>query len=459
MAASKSASETARRTRLTKTQDKAWEKVTPSSSEPWNKPTLSEIQDKAWEKVTPSSSEPWNKPTLNDVQKRDLQKQSSSYKSLEEYSASKPHLKDLQSLTECFEFIKELEVEVKEIFQMKYGSKREEPEGGATKPRSLEGSRRLIVRWAKKLEQMNTVKKETKVTEEKTGGAVDPEGTEKSLEKQNERLLQWAVELRNVKEANGLSDEELRELLCPRGVKESRLTAILPLLEFVAWSLLSQDTEEDICKMWLPTKQKAWKTGTRSPRYIPNSVWQWIQSASVSVQLDPSSSHPWLVVSADRLQVQEAARLQHSADSSQRFTGWSCVLGDRVITAGRHYWEVDVSHSGRWRLGVTSVSARRKQKVPMSPSTGYWILWQDSRLWACTEDPTELPGVAAPRLVGVYVDFDEGQVSFYNVDSRAHIYTFSHTFRHSLLPVFGCMDGDTVLKIIPAEVSVSAPLV
>uniref|UniRef100_A0A667ZJE5 B30.2/SPRY domain-containing protein n=1 Tax=Myripristis murdjan TaxID=586833 RepID=A0A667ZJE5_9TELE len=187
---------------------------------------------------------------------------------------------------------------------------------------------------------------------------------------------------------------------------------------------------------------------------IKSCVW-----IPVSVQLDPSSSHPWLVVSADRLQVQEAARLQHSADSSQRFTGWSCVLGDRVITAGRHYWEVDVSHSGRWRLGVTSVSARRKQKVPMSPSTGYWILWQDSRLWACTEDPTELPGVAAPRLVGVYVDFDEGQVSFYNVDSRAHIYTFSHTFRHSLLPVFGCMDGDTVLKIIPAEVSVSAPLV
>lgn len=61
-----------------------------------------------------------------------------------------------------------------------------------------------------------------------------------------------------------------------------------------------------------------------------------------------------------------------------------------------------------------------------------------------------------PRLIGVYVDVGEGQVSFYDVDRRVHIYTFSDTFKHSLIPLFVCLCGDTVLKIIPADVSVTA---
>ena len=40
-----------------------------------------------------------------------------------------------------------------------------------------------------------------------------------------------------------MSDEELKQLLCQRGPKAPRLAALLPLLEFVAWSLLSEDTE------------------------------------------------------------------------------------------------------------------------------------------------------------------------------------------------------------------------
>ncbi|XP_071756603.2 E3 ubiquitin-protein ligase TRIM39-like [Centroberyx gerrardi] len=219
------------------------------------------------------------------------------------------------------------------------------------------------------------------------------------------------------------------------------------------------ELQEAISMLWLPAKQKAWRTGTGSPKYIPNSVWQWIHSASVSVQLDPSTSHPWLVVSANRLQVQEAAGLQHSStirNTAQHFDGWPCVLGDTVITEGRHYWEVEVSQNGCWRMGVMSLSAPKKQKPPMSPSTGYWVLWQGSSLWACTNKPTELPGAVVPRLVGVYVDVGEGQVSFYDVDNRVHIYTFSDTFQDSLVPVFGCLDGDTVLKIIPSEMSVTA---
>ncbi|XP_039679183.1 butyrophilin subfamily 1 member A1-like isoform X1 [Perca fluviatilis] len=275
----------------------------------------------------------------------------------------------------------------------------------------------------------------TKPTDGKTRRRDDPGKKEKTeLEKHNGKLQHWAVELKNIKGANGVSDEELKKLLYPRGLKES----ILPLLEFVAWSLLSEDTEEAVSMLWLPTKQKAWRTGAGSPRYIPNSVWQWIRSASVSVCLDASTCPPWLAVSRDRLQVRGAAgRSAAPSDNSGHLAEWPCVLGDTIITAGRHYWEVEVSPSGTWRTGVMSESAPREQRSPMSPGRGYWALWRGSSFWACTEEPTKLRRAALPRLIGVYVDVGEGQVSFYDVDRNVHIYTFSDTFKHRIFATGG----------------------
>lgn len=169
----------------------------------------------------------------------------------------------------------------------------------------------------------------------------------------------------------------------------------------------------------------------------------------MSVQLDVGTSPSRLSVSSDRLQVQEA--LVRSALAS-REPEWPYVLGDVTIAAGRHYWEVEVSPKGGWRIGVMSESAPRGRRSPMSPERGYWALWRSSSgLWAGTEEPAKLHRAAAPRLLGVYVDVGEGQVSFYDVERSVHIYTFSDTFGRRLVPVFGHLDRDTVLRIRPAH--------
>ncbi|KAK9524469.1 hypothetical protein VZT92_016862 [Zoarces viviparus] len=427
---------------------------TPTSAETRAQPTLTKKQSKAQEKSSASSSAPWIKPSLSELQINDFEESSNSCP-VRSPPATKPNIKPMQSLQQCIELLHELADEVNNISQRKRGGKKAAPEGNTKEAGSLETSRTLVLQWAKELE-LNMAKKEIKPTDEKTRRRDDDDGgkREKSeVDKRNEKLKQWALELRNIIESNGLSDEELKKLLYLRGPKESRIAAILPLMEFVAWSLLSEDTEEAVSMLWLPTKQKAWRTGSGSPRYIPNSVWQWIQSASVSVQLDISTSPSWLAVSSDRLQVQQAAvRSAAPSYSSQRSDDWPCVLGDAIITAGRHYWEVEVSPGGDWRIGVMSASAPRKQRLHMSPRGGYWTLWKSSScLWARTEEPTKLQRAAVPRLIGVYVDVAEGQVSFYDVDLRVHIYTFSDTFRRSLVPVFGYLDRDTVLRIIPEK--------
>lgn len=49
-------------------------------------------------------------------------------------------------------------------------------------------------------------------------------------------------------QANSVSDGELKKLLFPRGSIKSNIGTILPLLEFVTWSLLAEDTEVCECE-------------------------------------------------------------------------------------------------------------------------------------------------------------------------------------------------------------------
>ncbi|XP_010897475.2 E3 ubiquitin-protein ligase TRIM21 [Esox lucius] len=413
---------------LRKKQDKRLETVEVTHSEPWNKPTLSnnnEGQSETW-----AHSGPWTKPL----------------------SSSKHGLEQMQTYQECLKLIRQLAEDVKNISQL--ARRRGVMDGGGPiAPLSLESSKSLIFVWAEELNQLAPLQKTSasathvqsmRVRRDLDGGK-DRERKNRSLERENQLVIEWAKELKSVSEISGLSDKDINRLLCPGAIKEPRLASVLPLLEFFAWSLLSQDNEEDVLKLWLSTKQRA----LRKPKYIPISVWNWICSASDSVSLDPFSSHPWLAISDDNRQVWEGPQRTDTVNHPQRFDRWSCVLGSPTISTGRHYWEVELSAEGGWRLGVTDVNAPRKGLFSMTPANGFWTLWKGTQniIWACGKPQTKITVRALLRIVGVYLDFEEGQVSFYDVENRVHIYTFSDKFKGRVVPVFGCHDGDTKISI------------
>ncbi|XP_068611901.1 E3 ubiquitin-protein ligase TRIM39 [Brachionichthys hirsutus] len=176
-----------------------------------------------------------------------------------------------------------------------------------------------------------------------------------------------------------------------------------------------------------------------------------IQKYAVEVTLDPDSANPWLQLSQDRHQVRHLGAWQDLPDCPERFDTVVIVLGREGFTSGRHYWEVQVGEKDDWYLGVARSSINRKGRISVSTAQGYWALamkkGQGYRV--STSPPTPLPLDPKPKRVGVYVDYEEGQVSFYDVRARTHIYTFKDTFGEKVLPFFYlyCCDkaSDTIV--------------
>ncbi|KAM8899837.1 uncharacterized protein AB9W97_010076 isoform 2-T2 [Spinachia spinachia] len=357
-------------------------------------------------------------------------------------------LKDLRSLQECVQFIRHWKEQVDQVCKSggdpEEGPSHREPQGSDSRTgRSLEESRRLILEWADELHHVDELLREkprASETEEKENEQDDPN------EESQLRIMEWAKELQRATERCGVERGELGKALRELGLKRKRLVDLLPLLEFITWSLLKDGSEKMVPQLWLLAKQRTWTAGI--PRYIPNSVWSWIRSAAADVVLDPMTNHPWLQMSEDQRVVQEAPSEADVPPGPQRFDGWPCTLGWEGYGGGRHYWEVDVAKDGYWRVGLTTAGSKRHGRFPMTPENGYWVLWRSAnRFYACAKPETPLPVGMAPRRMGIYLDHEEGQISFYNAETKSHIYTFTGNFRGKLYPLFAPLDGRTRLII------------
>ncbi|XP_029111862.1 zinc-binding protein A33-like [Scleropages formosus] len=163
------------------------------------------------------------------------------------------------------------------------------------------------------------------------------------------------------------------------------------------------------------------------------------QRYAVDVTLDPDTAHPQLVLSEDRKRVRHENTKQELPDNPERFKRRIGVLGKERFSSGRHYWEVEVGDKTDWDLGVARESINRKGKPTLSPNNGYWTicLRNGNEYKANAESSVSLPLSVKPQKVGVYVDYEEGQVSFYSVEEMSHIYIFTgYKFTEKLYPFF-----------------------
>ncbi|KAK7884075.1 hypothetical protein WMY93_027198 [Mugilogobius chulae] len=163
-----------------------------------------------------------------------------------------------------------------------------------------------------------------------------------------------------------------------------------------------------------------------------------VQEFAVEVSLDPNTAHETLLLSKDLRQVHYSKHKQIPRDNLERFSCWFCVLGKEKFSSGKFYFEVQVKGKTAWELGVVKELVDRKDENPQTVQRGFWLLSMDCDGYKTSEDPPVVfPVRSSPEKVGVFVDYDEGLVSFYDVDKQSLIYSFTDCgFTENILPLF-----------------------
>ncbi|XP_062863271.1 E3 ubiquitin-protein ligase TRIM21-like isoform X1 [Trichomycterus rosablanca] len=208
------------------------------------------------------------------------------------------------------------------------------------------------------------------------------------------------------------------------------------------WTDISINTDPDVGNL-ITSLSQLQKTLDEK---LNKTLMKRIQQYAVDVTLDPDTANPYLVLSDDGKQVTHENTKQNLPDISKRFSCHPIILGKQSFSSGRFYFEVQVSGKTEWSLGVARESVNRKRKITLRPQEGVWtVVLRNGDEYKAYAGPSVLLTLKEkPQKVGVFVDYEEGLVSFYDVENRVHIYSYTgQTFTKKLYPFFSpCINDE-----------------
>ncbi|XP_069872019.1 tripartite motif-containing protein 75-like [Dipodomys merriami] len=157
----------------------------------------------------------------------------------------------------------------------------------------------------------------------------------------------------------------------------------------------------------------------------------------VEVTLDPQTAHPNLWVSKDKKSVAFMQTEPTEPLYPMHVMDYPTILGTARFTSGRHFWEVQVEDKDAWTVGVCKDYLCPDAMWPQSGlnkcwavqlCNGYYVARNATLLHLCLAEK--------PRRVGIYLDYELGEVSFYNLKDNSLIHTFVDEFSQVLRPFF-----------------------
>lgn len=121
--------------------------------------------------------------------------------------------------------------------------------------------------------------------------------------------------------------------------------------------------------------------------------------------------------------------------------------------------QVAVGTKTFWDLGVVKESVNRKGMITSKPENGYWtVRFRSGNEYRALDSPSvRLCLKVKPQIIGVFTDYEEGTVSFFNMENRSHIYTFTGClFSERIFPFFSpgvCDEGKNTAPLVITDVN------
>ncbi|XP_069558977.1 tripartite motif-containing protein 16-like isoform X1 [Brachyistius frenatus] len=177
---------------------------------------------------------------------------------------------------------------------------------------------------------------------------------------------------------------------------------------------------------------------------------------SSSLTFDPDSIHHFLRIMEENRKLTNTSPWQHSyPDQPVRFEYWRQALTSESLYLGRHYIEAELSGKGA-HIGVTYKSIDRKGEQSTSCITGNdfsWCVGRNSQGFSAWHGGEEtVLEVTNITRIGLYVDFHQGSVSFYDVTgSMKLLHMYTADFTEPLYVTVWLSKKDNVVFLVDAK--------
>ncbi|XP_050987552.1 zinc-binding protein A33 [Labeo rohita] len=179
-----------------------------------------------------------------------------------------------------------------------------------------------------------------------------------------------------------------------------------------------------------------------------------------TITFDPETAHPLLTLSAERTSVifeEDKVLPDENPDEKNPkcFHFYYCLMGSEAFTHGRHYWEVEVKGKTAWRVGVARADIPRGEMDSSSTLNGLWTLsLRHGSITACTHPkPTKVVSHTPPIRIGIFLDCDKEEVSFYNAVTMNPLFSFDMgSVLEPLYPFFNPCDTDQGKNCAPLSI-------
>ncbi|KAM4037449.1 E3 ubiquitin/ISG15 ligase TRIM25-like [Anomaloglossus baeobatrachus] len=155
------------------------------------------------------------------------------------------------------------------------------------------------------------------------------------------------------------------------------------------------------------------------------------------ILLDVNTASNNINISNDLKTVNYLHKKKKHPETSERFLFYNQTLSTRNFSSGQHYWDVEISRSGNWSVGMCYPSMdRRGLQSLIGYNNKSWSLGRmyiDHYLVIHDSKEIRLPDEISSDRVRIFLDYEAGQLSFYELcDPIRHLHTFTAAFSEPL---------------------------